>query len=92
MEEFKSSILNTLNVVLISLAVILTGFIVWVIFVAGIKFFFETKANCIQDGTLPTNDFTDASIWADYIFLETEQNRLYVQKKVGSICNASVNS
>ncbi len=45
-----------------------------------LKFFFETKANCIQSGTLPTDDFTDASVWADYIFLETEENRLYVQK------------
>jgi hypothetical protein len=46
----------------------------------SLKFFFETKANCIQSGDLPTDDFTDASLWADYIFLETEQNRLYVQK------------
>ncbi len=45
-----------------------------------LKFFFETKENCIQNGDLPADDFTDASIWADYIFLETEENRLYVQK------------
>ena len=46
----------------------------------SLKFFFETKATCVQSGDLPVDDFTDASVWADYIFLETEQNRLYVQK------------
>jgi hypothetical protein len=46
----------------------------------SLKFFFETKATCVQSGDLPVDDFINASVWADYIFLETEQNRLYVQK------------
>ena len=55
----------------------------------SLKFFFETKANCIQNGVLPTDDFIDASIWADYIFLETEQNRLYVQKPLEYLIEVS---
>jgi hypothetical protein len=55
----------------------------------SLKFFFETKANCVQNGTLPTGDFTDASIWADYIFLETEQNRLYLQKPLEYLIEVS---
>ena len=55
----------------------------------SLKFFFETKANCIQSGYLPTDDFTNASIWADYIFLETEQNRLYVQKPLEYLIEVS---
>jgi hypothetical protein len=55
----------------------------------SLKFFFETKSNCVQVGTIPTNDFTNASIWADYIFLETEQNRLYVQKPLEYLIEVS---
>ncbi len=46
----------------------------------SLKIYFEKKQNCIQEGDLPAGDITNASLWADYIFLETEQNRLYVQK------------
>ncbi len=46
----------------------------------SLKFYFEKIENCIQHGDLPSEDITNPSIWADYIFLETEQNRLYVQK------------
>jgi hypothetical protein len=45
-----------------------------------LKFFFETKVNCIQTGNAPSDDISLVSIWADYVFLETEQNRLYLQK------------
>jgi hypothetical protein len=45
-----------------------------------LKFFFEKKENCIQSGLLPDGDITHVSLWADYIFLEVEDNRLYVQK------------
>jgi hypothetical protein len=45
-----------------------------------LKFFFETKDNCIQTGNAPSDDISLVSIWADYVFLETEQNRLYLQK------------
>jgi hypothetical protein len=45
-----------------------------------LKFFFEKKENCIQTGDIPVDDISEASIWADYVFLETEENRLYVQK------------
>lgn len=46
----------------------------------SLKFFFEKKENCIQSGEIPIGDINHVSIWADYIFLETEDNRLYVQK------------
>jgi hypothetical protein len=45
-----------------------------------LKFFFEKKNNCISSGTAPSDDISNVSIWADYVFLETEENRLYVQK------------
>jgi hypothetical protein len=45
-----------------------------------LKFYFETKDNCIQTGTAPSDDISLVSVWADYIFLETEENRLYLQK------------
>ena len=54
-----------------------------------LKFFFETKANCVQSGDLPVDDFINASVWADYIFLETEQNRLYVQKPLEYLIEVS---
>lgn len=55
----------------------------------SLKFFFETKENCIQSGDLPVDDFINASVWADYIFLETEQNRLYVQKPLEYLIEVS---
>lgn len=45
-----------------------------------LKFFFEKKENCIQIGEMPSGNLSNVSLWADYIFLETEDNRLYVQK------------
>ena len=45
-----------------------------------LKFFFEKKTNCFHTGNSPNDDFINASIWADYVFLETDENRLYVQK------------
>ncbi len=45
-----------------------------------LKFFFEKKSNCIQTGISPSNDISLVSLWADYIFLETEENRMYVQQ------------
>ncbi len=47
-----------------------------------LKFFFEKKDNCIQVGDAPIGNFTNISIWADYIFLETLENRLFLQKKL----------
>ena len=45
----------------------------------SLKFFFEKKENCIQAGDIPLGDISNVSIWADYIFLETEDNRIYLQ-------------
>ncbi len=45
-----------------------------------LKFYFEKKINCIQTGLAPINDISHISIWADYIYLELEENRLFVQK------------
>jgi hypothetical protein len=45
-----------------------------------LKFFFEKKENCIQTGTMPSGDISNVVLWGDYIFLETPENRLYLQK------------
>lgn len=45
-----------------------------------LKFYFEKKEKCIQTGIVPDGDISHVSVWADYIFLETEENRLFVQK------------
>ncbi len=46
----------------------------------SLKFYFEKKENCIQVGDIPAGDIVNPMIWGDYIFLETEENRLFVQK------------
>ena len=46
----------------------------------SLKFFFEKKENCIQIGELPYDNLSQISIWADYIFLDVEENRLFVQR------------
>lgn len=46
-----------------------------------LKFYFETKANCIQSGTLPAGDITNVSLWVDYIFLEKDDAINIVQNK-----------
>ncbi len=45
-----------------------------------LKFYFEKKENCIQYGRAPYGDIVFPSIWGDYIYLDTEENRLYVQQ------------
>ncbi len=47
-----------------------------------LKFFFEKKEKCIQTGLIPSGDISNVSIWADYIFLETSENRLFVQNEL----------
>jgi hypothetical protein len=47
-----------------------------------LKFFFETKKNCIQSGDIPTGDLSNASLWIDYIFLDTEEKMDMVQNKL----------
>jgi hypothetical protein len=39
---------------------------------------FETKENCLKYGNGPNNDFT-ASLWVDYIFLDTDERRRFAQ-------------
>ena len=45
-----------------------------------LKFYFNKKENCIQNGIAPFGDISYPSIWGDYIYLEMEENRLYVQQ------------
>ncbi len=47
-----------------------------------LKFFFEKKENCIQTGLIPSGDISEVSLWGDYIFLETSENRLFVQHEL----------
>jgi hypothetical protein len=42
-----------------------------------LKIEFETKAKCTASGTIA--DFTDAAIWVDYIFLDTDERRRFAQ-------------
>ena len=47
-----------------------------------VKIDFETKANCISVGTGALTDFEDIkniSLWADYIFLDTDERRRFAQ-------------
>ena len=47
-----------------------------------VKIDFETKANCIARGTGALTDFDDIkniSLWADYIFLDTDERRRFAQ-------------
>ena len=45
----------------------------------SLKFYFEKIEKCIQTGEIPLGNLTNVSVWADYIDLETEENRLFVQ-------------
>jgi len=40
-----------------------------------IKFFFEKKANCIQSGSLPSGDLSNAYLWVDYVCLSNEERK-----------------
>jgi hypothetical protein len=40
---------------------------------------FETKANLSKTLTGPTDDIKDASLWVDYIFLDTDERRRFAQ-------------
>jgi hypothetical protein len=41
---------------------------------------FETFANCIPDGAATTTGTLSAELWADYIFLDTEERKEFAQK------------
>jgi hypothetical protein len=47
-----------------------------------LKFFFETKKNCIQEGGIPSGDLTNARLWIDYIFLDKDEKMEMVQSKL----------
>ena len=42
-----------------------------------LKIDFETKEKCTTSGTIA--DFTDAAVWVDYIFLDTDERRRFAQ-------------
>jgi hypothetical protein len=46
-----------------------------------VKIDFETKANCTITGATQTNipNLTNASLWVDYIFLDTDERRRFAQ-------------
>ena len=46
-----------------------------------VKIEFESKSNCILSGTTPDNipNITNASLWVDYIFLDTDERRRFAQ-------------
>ena len=46
-----------------------------------VKIEFESKVNCILSGTTPDNiaNITNASLWVDYIFLDTDERRRFAQ-------------
>jgi hypothetical protein len=45
-----------------------------------LKLEFETKAKCVSSGTVSSvPEFTDAAVWVDYIFLDTDERRRFAQ-------------
>jgi hypothetical protein len=40
-----------------------------------IKFYMESKVNCIQSGNLPTDDLSNPKLWVDYIFVESQERQ-----------------
>jgi len=40
---------------------------------------FETAANCTSDGTATAGDFPIATLWVDYVFLDTDERRRFAQ-------------
>jgi len=47
-----------------------------------LKIEFETKAKCVSSGTgtvASVPEFTDAAVWVDYIFLDTDERRRFAQ-------------
>ena len=45
----------------------------------SINFTFNSLENCIQKGLLPPNRLSNVKLWIDYIFLDTEERRLFAQ-------------
>ena len=44
-----------------------------------LKIDFETKAKCKASGTTDITSLSDASVWVDYIFLDTDERRRFAQ-------------
>jgi hypothetical protein len=40
---------------------------------------FESRANCIHLGSIPTSSDIDGTLWVDYIFLDTDERRRFAQ-------------
>lgn len=47
-----------------------------------IKFFFESKNNCIQSGTAPSGDISNVRLWCDFIFLGDYERKYIVSHKL----------
>lgn len=45
------------------------------------KFFFESKNNCIQSGTIPSGNLENVSLLVDYIFLDNIEKKRFVQEE-----------
>ena len=46
-----------------------------------LKFYFEKKSNCIQSGTVPAGDLSNAKLWVDYIFLDRDESLKIIQNE-----------
>ena len=51
----------------------------------NLKFYFEKKSNCIQSGTIPNGDISNARILVDYIFLDKKESLEMVQNELNYV-------
>lgn len=45
-----------------------------------LKFFLNTKSNCIQKGELPEDDISHVKLWVNYIYLDTIEQNKYIHE------------
>lgn len=43
-----------------------------------LKFYIESKSNCIQSGTAPSGDLSESKLWIDHIFLDENEKRSFL--------------
>lgn len=47
-----------------------------------LKFYFESKNNCIQSGTPPSGDLSDTKLWIDHIYLDENEKRSFINNDI----------
>ena len=55
----------------------------------SLKIFFEKKDNCVQLGTMPSNNISNVKLWVDYIYLEKIEQLQIIQRPIEYIIEVS---